>query len=379
MEERFVKNKDVTSKDNGRQGGFRLVFSDWLLIIMAVFLFFFLSSAVVTRQDEYSMILQFRQIVRVIDEPGLNFKIPFIQVVEKREKKILFYEISRSDVITSDKRTMIVDSYVLWRITDPTLYYQTLSGLKTQAEARIDTIVYNAIKNTISSMTQEEIIRSRDGDVTISDLDFELETIVLDFATVGDDDFIPTLDDITDAEAKSLTQEIAANLKNEVDVSNYGIEIITVEVKALDLPDSNKDAVYNRMISERDMVRTLYISEGESLAQMIRNEADMEVSVMLAGARTEAAKIIAEAEAEFMRILSTAYNDAERSRFYQFVRALEAGKIAFDSNRGNILMLDRDSPLARIFYDFSLMTPITDTGTVVIPENISENNDLTDE
>ncbi|MCL2052444.1 MAG: protease modulator HflC [Lachnospiraceae bacterium] len=355
MEERFVRNKDVTSNDKPRR--FRLVFSDWLLIIMITALFFFLSSAVVTRQDEYSMILQFRQIVRVIDEPGLNFKIPFIQVVEKREQKTLFYEISRSDVITSDKRTMIVDSYVLWRITNPTLYYQTLSGLKTQAEARIDTIVYNAIKNTISSMTQEEIILSRDGDITISDLDFEIETIVLDFA--ADDDFALAGNDIEMAETKSLTKGIAANLVNEVDVSNYGIEIITVEVKALDLPDSNKEAVYNRMISEREMVRTLYISEGESQAQMIRNEADMEVSVMLAGARTEAAKIIAEGESEYMRILSTAYNDAQRSEFYEFVRALEAGKLAYRNNRGNILMLDKDSPLARIFYNFSLNNSLT--------------------
>jgi len=370
MEEKFVKNKDVTNNES--PGGFRLVFSDWLLIIMAVCLFLFLSSAVVTRQDEYSMILQFRQIVRVIEEPGLAFKVPFIQVVEKREQKILFYEISRSDVITSDKRTMIVDSYVLWRITDPTLYYQTLSGLKTQAEARIDTIVYNAIKNTISSMTQEEIIRSRDGDVVVSDIDFELETILLDFAGAGEDDFAPSKDD-NHVEAKSLTREIAANLMNEVDVSNYGIEIITVEVKALDLPESNKDAVYNRMISERDMVRTLYISEGESLAQMIRNEANMEVNVMLAGAKSEAAKIIADGEAEYMRILSTAYNDVARSDFYQFVRALEAGKLAFNSNKGNILMLDKDSPLARIFYDFSIVRTGNDTG-----RNIFVNDDLTD-
>ncbi|MCL2718539.1 MAG: protease modulator HflC [Lachnospiraceae bacterium] len=350
MEERFVKNKDVTFKDNGNPKKFRLAFSDWLLIIMAIALFFFLSSAVVTRQDEFSVVLQFREIVRVIDEPGLNFKIPFIQVVEKREQKVLFYDLPRSEVITSDKRTMIVDSYVLWRIADPVRYYQELSGLKVQAEGRIDTVVYNAIKNTISSMTQEEVIVSRDGNVSVTQLELDLDAILLE--ATDDDLLIPT----GDVEIKSLTQEISSNL---IPVSDYGIDIITVEVKALDLPDSNRVAVYNRMISERERVRTLYISEGESQAQMIRNQADKEVSVMLSEARSDAAKIIADGEAEYMRILSTAYNDMSRGEFYEFVRALEAGKLAYRNNRGNILMLDKDSPLARIFYNFSLNNNLT--------------------
>lgn len=351
MDERFVKNKDVTNVESGKPKKFRLIFSDWLLIVMAFALILFLSSAVVTKPDEYSIVLQFREIVRVIEEPGLNFKIPFIQVVEKREQKILFYNLPRSDVITSDKKTMIVDSYVLWRITDPIRYYQTLSGLKVQAEGRIDTVVYNAIKNTISSMTQEEVIVSRDGKVNVTQielLDLDLEALIHE-----DDDFVPSADIII----KSLTQEIASNLIS--DIGDYGIQIITVEVKALDLPDSNKDAVYNRMISEREKVTTMYKSEGESEAQMIRNQADKEVSVMLSEARSEAAKIIADGEAEYMQILSTAYNNSEKSEFYEFVRALEAAKLAYRNNRGNILMLDKDSPLAKIFYNFSVNNSLT--------------------
>ena len=351
MEERFVKNKDVTNTESGKPKKFRLIFSDWLLIVMALALVLFLSSAVVTKPDEYSIVLQFREIVRVIEEPGLNFKIPFIQVVEKREQKILYYDLSRSDVITSDKKTMIVDSYVLWRITDPIRYYQTLSGLKVQAEGRIDTVVYNAIKNTISSMTQEEVIVSRDGKVNVTQLD--LLDLDIELLTFEDEDFVPS----GHIEIKSLTQEIASNLIE--DIGDYGIKIITVEVKALDLPDSNKDAVYNRMISEREKVTTMYKSEGESEAQMIRNQADKEVSVMLSEARSEAAKIIADGEAEYMQILSTAYNNTEKSEFYEFVRALEAAKLAYRNNRGNILMLDKDSPLAKIFYDFSVNNSLT--------------------
>ncbi|MCL2252996.1 MAG: protease modulator HflC, partial [Lachnospiraceae bacterium] len=286
MEEKIIKNKDVTNNENKGSGKkFRLIFSDWLLIILIAGLLIFLSTAVVTKQDEYTLILQFRKIVRVIDKPGLNFRIPFIQTIEKREQKILFYDLPRSDVITSDKKTMIVDSYVLWRITKPVLYYQTLSGLKVNAEGRIDTVVYNAIKNTISSMTQEEVILSRDGNVYVTQIDVEVEAVSLD----GEEVVIQT----SDIEIKSLTEEIAANL---IPISDYGIEIITVEVKALDLPDSNKEAVYNRMISEREKVRTMYKSEGEAEAQMIRNQADKDVSVMLSQAKADAAKIIAEGE-----------------------------------------------------------------------------------
>lgn len=313
-----------------------------ILLIAVALTVVFSSSAVVTRPNEYSMILQFSDIVKVIDEPGLTFMIPFIQNVQKKEKTILFYDLPKSEVITSDKKTMIVDSYILWRITDPIKYYQTLSGSKVNAEGRIDTVVYNAIKNTISSMTQEEVIVSRDGKIQVTQIEIipEIELSEVDIAEA-----VPVTSDIM-----SLTEEISANL---LDISDYGIEIVKVEVKALDLPDSNKEAVYNRMISEREKVRTQYSSEGESQAQMIRNAADREVSVMLSQAKTDAAKIIAEGEAEYMRILSATYNDGAKSEFYNFVRSLDAAKIAYQ-NDGNTIILDQDSPLAEIFYSIDI-------------------------
>jgi membrane protease subunit HflC len=335
MKDIFIRNRDLTQKEQ-----FKLRPSDGILLFLVLVVFLFLNSAVVTKQNEYSLIMQFSKIIRYEDQPGLTFKIPFIQTVEKREKKILFYDLPRSDVITSDKKTMVVDSYVLWRITDPVQYYRSLSGMRANAEGRIDTVVYNAIKNTISSMTQDEVIVSRDGDFTVTLTDLENEMIILD-----DDETGGNREEI---EIKSLTREIASNL---IDISDIGIEIIAVEVKALDLPDSNKDAVYNRMISERERVRTMYLSEGESEAQMIRNQADMEVNVMLAEAKSEAATIIAEGESEYMRILSTAYNDAAKSDFYEFVRALDAAKLSYVGSNGNVLILDLSSPLARIFYD----------------------------
>ncbi len=328
-------------KKKGKKPRRGLRFSDILGIILVLGIFLFASSAVVTNQNEYSMILQFAEIVKVVDEPGLSFKIPFIQTVETREKNILFYDLAKSEVITSDKKTMIVDSYILWHITDPVRYYQTLSGVKVNAEGRIDTVVYNAIKNTISSMTQEEVIVSRDGKINVTQVEVipEIELLAEDEEAVTETD--------TTIEIKSLTDEIASNL---IDISDYGIEIIKVEVKALDLPDSNKDAVYNRMISEREKVKTMYTSEGESQAQIIRNTADREVSIMLSQAKADAAEIIAAGEAEYMRILSTTYNDAGKSEFYEFMRSLEAAKLAYQNNNQNTIILDRDSPSAEIFY-----------------------------
>ncbi len=320
---------------------------DILGIILVLGIILFSSTAVVTNQNEYSMILQFAEIVKVVDEPGLTFKIPFIQTVETREKNILFYDLPKSEVITSDKKTMIVDSYILWHITDPVKYYQTLSGLKVNAEGRIDTVVYNAIKNTISSMTQEEVIVSRDGKINVTQVEVMPE-IELPIEEEEEEAALITTEADSTIEIMSLTDEIATNL---IDTSDYGIEIIKVEVKALDLPDSNKDAVYNRMISEREKVKTMYTSEGESQAQIIRNTADREVSVMLSQAKADAAEIIAAGEAEYMRILSTAYNDAEKSEFYEFMRSLEAAKLAYQNNNQNTIILDRDSPLAEIFYN----------------------------
>lgn len=293
------------------------------VVIFIIGLIVFCGCMVTTHEDEYKVIKQFGSIVRVESEPGLSFKIPILQNVTTIDNKLLFYDIPRSDVITSDKKTMIVDSYVVWRITDPEKFMKTLSGSNTNAEGRLNTVVYNAIKNTISGMTQEEVIVSRDGNVHIT-----------------------TDDVVSSVKIVSLTEAISKNIS---DCSDYGIEIVKAEVKVLDLPDSNKQAVYQRMISERTNVAASYKAQGESEAQLIVNEADKTVSIMLAEAKADAEKIIAEGEAEYMRILSNAYNDESKSEFYSFVRALDAAKIAL-SNSGDILILDEESPIAQIFY-----------------------------
>lgn len=279
-----------------------------LAAVIVILLFISGSCFVVTQENEYSLIRQFGKIDHVVADAGVSFRIPFIQSVDKLPKQTLLYDLASSDVITSDKKTMITDSYILWHIVDPLKFAQTLNSSLTNAEGRLDTIVYNSTKNIISSMKQEDVISGRDG---------ELSQAVLQ--NIGD----------------SLLQ--------------YGIELLSFETKHLDLPGDNKSAVYERMISERDNIAATYSAEGNSEAQMIRNTTDREVTVMLSEAEKQAEILKAEGEAEYMRILSDAYSDASRTEFYSFVRSLDAAKISM-SGSNKTLILSPDSPIAKIFY-----------------------------
>ena len=267
-----------------------------------------LSSLVVTKENEYKVIRQFGKIDHVQMEAGVSFKVPFIQTEATLPKQILMYDLAPSDVITKDKKTMITDSYVLWQITDPIKFAQTLNSSITNAEGRIDTVVYNSIKNIISSWPQEEVISGRDG---------ELSEAIMN--SVGDK------------------------------FNQYGLKLLAVETKQLDLPNDNKEAVYERMISERGNIAATYTAEGAAEAQKIRNTTDKEVSILLSEAKKQAEVLKAEGEAEYMRILSEAYKDQSRTDFYSFVRSLDALKESVKGENKTVI-LDKDSPIAQIFY-----------------------------
>lgn len=281
-----------------------------LLIVLALALVVGVSSCfVVTQENEYTIIRQFGKVVDIRSEAGVSLKLPIIQDTQTLPRQVLLYDLPVSDVITKDKKTMVADSFVLWRIEDPQMFIQTLNSSISNAESRISTLVYNAMKNTISGMNQTEVISGRDG-------------------------------------------ELAAAIKEGVGdgLAQYGVELIAVETKRLDLPDDNKAAVYQRMISERNNIAAQYTAEGESEAQMIRSETDKEVEIMVSEAKSQAEVLTAEGEAEYMRILSDAYADPDRAEFYNFVRSLDAAKASL-TNGSNVLFLGPDSPLAQIFYN----------------------------
>ena len=278
------------------------------VIILVIAVFLGLSSLVITKENEYKVIRQFGKIDHVQTEAGISFKIPFLQTESSLPKQILVYDLAPSDVITKDKKTMITDSYVLWQITDPITFAQTLNSSIGNAESRIDTVVYNSIKNIIGSWYQEEVISGRDG---------ELSDAIMN--NVGDK------------------------------FKQYGLEVLAVETKQLDLPNDNKEAVYERMISERGNIAATYTAEGAAEAQKIRNTTDKEVSIILSEANKQAEVLKAEGEAEYMRILSDAYRDSSRTDFYSFVRSLDALKESVKGDNKTVI-LDKDSPIAQIFY-----------------------------
>lgn len=278
-----------------------------ITVVTVLVLLIGFSSIVVTYDDEYKLVRQFGKVDRVITQSGVTFKIPFVEAIDTIPRNILIYDVPASDVITKDKKTMVADTYVLWRITEPLKFAQTLSNSTSNAESRINTLVYNSLKTVIGSLSQSDVISARDG---------------------------------------SLSEMISNGIGSSL--SEYGIELVSVETKQLDLPTDNKAAVYERMISEREQMAAQYKAEGDSQSQIIKNATDKEVSIMLSKAEADAESTIAKGEAEYMKILSSAYSNKEKSDFYSFVRALDAAKSSL-TGENKTLILSKDSPLAQIF------------------------------
>ncbi len=302
-----------------------------------------------TPENEYSVVKQFGRIVATNETAGLRVKIPFVQDVSYVPKAKQIYDLPASEVITSDKKTMIVDAYVLWNVTDAKAYTQTLNASSATAQGRIDVIVYNAIKTTISSMTQEELIASRDSAVKLQITESSLEDVEInDMESTEEVDEDGNTVDASDEETEIIliSDRLISTIGTQCD--QYGIKITDVKIKVLDLPEENKEAVYNRMITERNNIAAAYTAQGESEAQIIRNTTDAEVKVMLSEAQAEADAIEAEGEAEYMRILSDAYNDEEKADFYLYSLQLDTLKESVTDGNTTIF-LDEDSPVASIF------------------------------
>ena len=273
-----------------------------LLVVLVESCFF------VVHRNEYGIVRQFGAVVDVKNEPGLYFKIPFVQQTSALPNTVLLYDLPVSDMISADKTSLIADCFAIWRIKDPRLFIETLSGELDIAERRINVNVYNAMKTVMSSMTQAQIISGRGG---------------------------------------TLVKAIMTNIGNSFD--RYGIDLIAVETKKIDLPDDNKAAVFNRMISERNNIAAGHLAEGESQAKSIRNTADRQVQILLAEADAKAATIRAEGDAEYMRILSEVYDSADEADFYTFMIALDALRESMTGEE-KTLILDADSPIAKLFY-----------------------------
>ncbi|MBR1485792.1 MAG: protease modulator HflC [Synergistaceae bacterium] len=281
-----------------------------LLFIGIIFILTLPFSFYVVGPNEYAALFEFGKIVSIIDTPGIKYRLPVVNTVRHISKKLHLYDIPRSGVITKDKKSMISDNYVTWKVIDPVKYIQTLNAVEARARERIEAAVYNAVKNVISSMTQDEVIEARGG---------------------------------------KLSVKIAEDSNS--DIGLYGIAIVQTEMKALDLPDDNKSAVYERMISERQNIAASFTAEGNSEAQKIRNATDKQTAIKSAQAEQKAAILIAEGEAEYMKILQTAYDTPEKAEFYNFLRSLDALKKSLKGKGEKTIILDKNSALGKILYN----------------------------
>jgi membrane protease subunit HflC len=285
-----------------------------LAIVIAFILIILAASSLYTvKEDEYALILRFSKVESIKSESGLYFRIPFIETILKFPKNLQLYDLRPSDVLTSDSKAMSVDSYVLWKISDPLQFYKTLGSI-TEAQVRLDASTYNALKNVIGRKEQNAIITQQD---------------------TGRD---------------TLNEEIFQNVKNTS--TGYGIEIMDVKVKRFDLPQANEEAVYRRMISDRNQIAARYLAEGQSEANMLKNEVDKKVSLLISEARVTAEELIAEGEAEYMRLLAETFDTKEKQDFYIFMRSLEALKASLTGDDKTVV-LGRDSDIAKILMGIS--------------------------
>ena len=280
-----------------------------IVAILVIVLMLALNSFFTVRENQYACTVRFSKIIDTTDTAGLHFKIPFVDSVKYFSKATQLYDIPPSEVLTSDKQNMTVDCYILWSISDPKLFYQTL-GSTTVAEQRLDALTYNELKTVMGTLAQADIINMEDG---------------------------------------AKRNEIYENISTDVDslAGTYGIHVEDVKIKQFDLPESNLNAVYNRMISERNQMAEKYTADGNYEASIIRNDVDKQVSIVVSNAEAEAAKLVAEGEAEYMRLLAAAYDSQDKQAFYEFTLALDALKASLNGDEKTVI-LDGNSELAKI-------------------------------
>ena len=273
------------------------------LIVAAVI---FRASTFVVDQRQYAILFQLGQITEVHAEPGLKFKIPLIQNVVYLDRRILTIDTPQADrVQTSEKKNLLVDSFVKWRIADPRRFYVSFQGLERAAEDRINSLVRDALNRAINRRTVNEV---------------------------------------TSRERDQAMQEIKVGVQERV--IDVGVEIVDVRLKRVEfVPEINED-VFRRMQSERKRVATEQRSIGSAEGEKIRADADRQREVLLAEAYRDAEKIKGEGDARASAVYAQAFG--QNPEFFSFYRSLEAYRLSFRS-RSDLLVVDPSSDFLKYF------------------------------
>lgn len=266
------------------------------LVILAVTVLGYKAFLFSVDETEKAVVLEFGKIVRVVEAPGLYAKKPLIQNVVYLDDRLLSVDIKPAPVITVDKQRLTVDSYTLWRIKDPRRFTETMRGLRTNAEQRLDDIIYSLLRDVLGQKTFEDILK------------------------------------------REFLSEVRDNAQKQV--ADFGITIIDVRIKRADLPEANEQAVYQRMMSERKQIAERYRAEGDQEAQRIKAETDRKIQITIATARKQAEELKGDGDAQALEIYAKAYNCDPK--FFQFWRTLESYKLSLATNTTLILSTDSD-------------------------------------
>ncbi|WP_367272654.1 protease modulator HflC [Paenibacillus tritici] len=278
-----------------------------IAMISAVVLIILLAGSMyIVKEGEYKVVLRFGEAMRTVEEPGLKFKLPFIENVSELPKYQMTYESSPTSILTKDQKPIVVDNYTVWRITNASQFLRTVQSVSGGVQ-RIDEAVYNSVRRKLSEVNYENIISEDTGRGNIND---------------------------------EITKDVVAALTRD----NYGIEVIDVRIKRTDLPEENKQSVYNRMISDRQSIAARYLSEGDEESKKITSKADRTSRELMAQAEADSKKIIAEGEGQAAKIYNQAYGKSPE--FYSFYRTLESYVTTLKNEP--VIMMPIDSPYAKI-------------------------------
>jgi membrane protease subunit HflC len=257
-------------------------------------------------QTRQAIVVRLGQPVRVVTDPGLNYKIPLIDSVIHIDKRILDIESPAQEVIASDQKRLVVDAFARYKITDALLFYQTVGSVE-GGNSRLLTLLNSALRRVLGEVTLTQIVR---------DLREELMTKV--------------------------------RIQLEMEAQRLGITIVDVRIRRADLPEQNSQAVYQRMQTERQQQAAQIRAQGSQKSQEIRAKADRDVTVLIADATSKSEQIRGEGDAERNRIFAEAYGkDVDFFAFYRSMQAYEAGLRHTDTR----MLLRPDSDFFRYFVD----------------------------
>ncbi|HWO97785.1 MAG TPA: protease modulator HflC [Bacillus sp. (in: firmicutes)] len=284
----------------------------FIIFLIILVLSFLLSNIFIVKENEYKVIRQFGEVVRIESEPGLSFKIPFIQSVTSLPKYQMIYDVQEAEINTKDKKRMLVDNYAVWKIEDPKKMIATARSV-VNAEAKMGEFIFSVVRSELGQLNYDEIINDEK------------------------------------AQRGSLNDRVTEQVNELVEKGNYGVKVIDVRMKRTDLPPENEQSVYTRMISERETKAQEYLSMGDAQKNRIIAQTDKEVKEMLAKAHADAEVIRGQGETEAGRIYNSSYS--KDPEFYELYRTLNSYVKTIDDE--TVIVLPADSPYAQILMGYT--------------------------